>query len=156
MKILCLDQATLKSGYSVWIDKKLITYGTLNVDPEEKNIVERMKLMRDLVVQLIEEKQPNFIVFEDTQLQHNKLTFQQLSQFQGVLMAYLFDINIGFVIVRPSEWKGYCGIKGRKREEQKLNTIKFVLDKFGWNCSEDEADAIGIGYFAVSKVKVKV
>lgn len=153
MKILCLDQATLKTGYSIWIDKELVTYGLLEVDPKEKNIIERMKLMRDLVVQLIELEQPNFIIFEDTQMQNNKLTFQQLSQFQGVLMAYFFDINIGFVIVKPTEWKGKCGIKGRKREEQKINTQLFVNDKFGFDVSEDEADAIGIGYWAVSKIK---
>lgn len=113
MKILCLDQATLKTGYSVWIDKELNRYGILEVDPEEKNIIERMKLMSDLIVQLIQLEQPNYIVLEDTQMQNNSKTFQQLSQLQGVLMAYFFNIDIGFAIVKPSEWKGYCKIKGR-------------------------------------------
>lgn len=153
MKILCLDQATQLSGYSIWIDKKLITYGVLEVDPKEKNIIERMKLMSDLVIQLIQLEKPNYIVIEDTQLQNNTKTYQQLSQFQGVLMAYFFNIDIGFTVVKPSEWKSYCKIKGRKREEQKKNTIAFVKDRFGFDVSEDEADAIGIGVWAMSQIK---
>ena len=149
-KILCLDQATQKTGYSIWEDKKLITYGTLEVDPKEKNIIERMKLMSDLVIDLIKSHSPSFIVIEDTQYQNNYKTYQQLSQLQGILMAYFFNMDIGFVIVKPSEWKGYCSIKGRKREEQKKNTQLFVKDKFGLDCSEDEADAIGIGFWAIS------
>ena len=71
-------------------------------------------------------------------------------------MAYFFKIDIGFVIVKPSEWKGICKIKGRKREEQKLNTIAFVLDEFGLNVSEDIADSIGIGVWSIKTIKEKV
>jgi len=152
MKILCLDQATQKSGYSIWVDKELITYGLLEVDPKEKNIVERMKLMSDLVIDLIDSHSPSFIVIEDTQYQNNYKTYQQLSQLQGILMAYFFSINIGFVIVKPSEWKSLCGIKGRKREEQKMNTIAFVKNKFDIDVSEDIADAIGIGVWSIKTI----
>lgn len=153
-KILCLDQATLKSGYSIWEDKALISYGVLEVDSKEKNYIERIKIMNNLIVELIELHSPSFIIIEDTQMQNNSKTFQQLSQLQGVLMAYFFKIDIGFCIVKPSEWKSTCGIKGRKREEQKLNTIAFVKDKFGFDVSEDEADAIGIGVWVVSNIKI--
>jgi len=71
-------------------------------------------------------------------------------------MQYFFKIDIGFTIVKPSEWKSKCGIKGRKREEQKLNTQIFVKDKYGFDCSEDEADAIGIGTWAISKIKTSL
>ena len=153
IKLLCLDQATLITGYSIWEDSKLITYGTLEVDPDEKNIIERMKLMSELIIELIEVEKPNFIVIEDTQLQNNTKTYQQLSQFQGVLMAYFFNIDSGFVIVKPTEWKSKCGIKGRKREEQKINTQLFVKNTYGFDCSEDIADAIGIGFWAINKIK---
>ncbi|AHF08580.1 crossover junction endodeoxyribonuclease RuvC [Desulfitobacterium metallireducens] len=152
-KILCLDQATLKTGYSLFDDNKLITFGILEVDPAEKNIIERMKLMSDKITNLIESLSPDFIVFEDTQFQNNYKTYQQLSQFQGVIMLYLFQINISFCIVKPTEWKAACKIKGRKREEQKLNTIAFVKDKYGLDVSSDEADSIGIGEWAVNKIK---
>lgn len=154
MKILCLDQATKISGFSIWENKKLIKYGLLEVDSNEKNPIERMKLMSDLIINLIKSLSPSFVVIEDVQFQKNQATFLQLAQMQGVLMQYFFSIDIGFQIVKPSVWKGFCGIKGRKREEQKLNTILFVKDRYGFDCSEDESDAVGIGYYASQKVKV--
>jgi crossover junction endodeoxyribonuclease RuvC len=154
LKILCLDQATKISGFSIWEDKKLITYGKLEVNQNEKNPIERMKQMYDQIVNLIESSSPSFIVFENVQFQRNYGTFQQLAQLQGVIMSYLFKSDIGFKIIEPSAWKSFCGIKGRKREEQKKNTQVFVKNKYGIEVSEDEADAIGIGTWAINKIQV--
>jgi crossover junction endodeoxyribonuclease RuvC len=154
IKFLCLDQATKISGYSVFEDKKLTTYGTLEVDQKEKNPIERMKQMYDRIIQLIDSVSPDFIVFENVQFQQNYGTFQQLSQLQGVIMGYLFKTNIGFEIIEPSAWKSFCLIKGRKREEQKKNTQIFVKNRYGLDCSEDIADAIGIGTWTINKIKV--
>lgn len=151
IKILALDQATKITGYSVFVDKQLSTYGLLEVN--EKDATERMRGMDLKLQELIEKEQPNYIVFENVQFQRNYGTFQQLSQLQGILMAYLFKLNIGFEIIQPSAWKSFCGIKGRKREEQKLNTQLFVKKKYGIESSEDEADAIGIGTWAIKHVK---
>lgn len=114
-----------------------------------------MKQMRDKIIQLIKEIEPDFVVFEGVQYQNNQLTYSQLSQLQGIIMGYFFDINMGFTIVKPSEWKSYCGIKGRKREEQKKNTQEFVKKKYDIEVNEDTADAIGIGVWTVNKVKSK-
>lgn len=153
IKILCLDQATKISGYSIFKDKELIAYGKLEVDQNEKNYVERIKQMNDKIIELIENNKPNFVVFEDVQFQRNYQTYQQLSQLQGVIMGYLFELDLGFQIIEPSGWKSLCGIKGRKREEQKKNTQIFVKDKYNVDASEDEADAIGIGTWACNKIK---
>jgi crossover junction endodeoxyribonuclease RuvC len=154
IKILCLDQATKISGFSIFEDGKLISYGILEVDQKEKNPIERMKQMNDKIIELINDVSPIFIVFENVQFQKNYGTFQQLSQLQGIIMAYLFKLDIGFKIIEPSAWKSYCGIKGRKREDQKKNTQVFVKYKYNIEVSEDEADAIGIGIWAVSKIKI--
>lgn len=151
IKILCLDQATKISGYSVFEDNELVTYGTLEVS--DKNPIERMKLMSEKIIELISYICPNFIVFEDVQFQRNYATYQQLSQMQGVIMAHLFKLNIGFQIIEPSGWKSVCKIKGRKREEQKKNTQIFVKNKYNVDASEDEADAIGIGTWAIKNIK---
>ena len=114
-----------------------------------------MKQMYDEITKLINTISPNFIVFEDVQFQQNYGTFQQLSQLQGVIMAYLFKTDIGFQIIQPSAWKSFCGIKGRKRVEQKKNTQIFVKSKYDIDVSEDEADAIGIGIWAINKILIK-
>lgn len=155
IKILCLDQATKTSGYSVFENKKLITYGILQANENEKNPIERMKQMQDRINELIDKIKPSFIVFEDIQFQQNYGTFKQLAQLQGILMAKLFKLDIGFQIIEPSAWKSFCGIKGRKREEQKRNTQAFVKSIYKVSVSEDEADAIGIGFWAINNIKVK-
>jgi Holliday junction resolvasome RuvABC endonuclease subunit len=112
-----------------------------------------MKEMNDKIIALIKDVNPDYIVFEQVQFQNNHGTFQQLSQLQGIIMAYLFNINIGFTIIEPTAWKSCCKIKGRKRVEQKENTKIFVKEKYKAEVSEDEADAIGIGYWAIHNLK---
>ena len=111
-----------------------------------------MKEMNEKIIQLMDIIQPVFVVFEDVHFQRNYGTFQQLSQLQGVVMAHLFKLNVGFQIIQPSAWKSFCEIKGRKRVEQKRNTQIFVKDKYNIEASEDEADAIGIGTWAINKI----
>ena len=152
IKILCLDQSTKITGYSIFQDKKLISYGILMSDVNEKNPIERMKQMYDKVVNLIDEINPDFVVFEDVQFQNNYATFSQLSQLQGVIMSILFERNIGFKIIQPTAWKSFVGVKGRKRIEQKASAIQIVKNKYKINVSEDEADAIGIGVWAVNNI----
>ena len=152
IKILCLDQATKISGYSVFEDGNLVDYGVVEIKKKENDGIERIKLMNEEIIKLIKKVNPNFIVFEDVQFQRNYGTFKQLSQLQGVIMAYLFKLNIGFQIIEPSAWKSFCNIKGGKRAEQKKNTQIFVKYKYGKEVSEDEADAIGIGTWASKNI----
>lgn len=137
----------------MFINNSLDTYGILNANADEKNPIERMKEMNDYIIALIDNVNPDYIVFENVQFQNNYGTFQQLSQLQGVIMAYLFKINIGFTIIEPTAWKSCCKIKGRKREEQKANTIIYVKEKYGIDVTEDEADSIGIGVWAINNLK---
>lgn len=132
-------------------NKKLISYGKLEVDnADETPPIERMNQMHEKISNLICNIKPDFIVFEDVQFQQNYGVFQQLSQLQGIVMALLFERNIGFQIVQPTKWKSCFGVKGRKRVEQKANTIQMVKEKYNLDVSEDEADAIGIGVWAIN------
>lgn len=111
-----------------------------------------MREMYDKISELINTYEPDFIVFEDVQFQNNYGTFKQLSQLQGILMALLFERDIGFMTVEPTKWKSFCEIKGRKRVEQKANCIQMVKTKYKIEVSEDEADSIGIGVWAVNNL----
>lgn len=108
--------------------------------------------MYDNIKRCLEKNNPDFVVFENVQFQKNYGTFQQLSQLQGLIMALLFERNIAFQYIEATAWRAFCGIKGRKRVEQKVNAIQMVKDKFNLSVSEDEADAILLGNFAVNKI----
>lgn len=151
--ILCLDQSTKITGYSIYRDKELFDYGTLNSNPNEKNPIERMKEQYDLIKNLISKVNPNYICIENCQFQNNYSTYQQLSQLQGVIFSILFETDIPFTIIEPTAWKSFCKIKGRKRIEQKANTIQMVKNKYNIDVSEDIADSIGIGIWTINHVK---
>lgn len=111
--------------------------------------------MGDLISDKIEELQPNVVVIEGVQFQNNYRTYSQLSQMQGVIFNILFTRDIAFRLIEPTAWKSYSKIKGKKRVEQKENTILMVRNKFDLNVSEDEADAIGIGIWAINNINNK-
>lgn len=149
IKILNLDQSSKASGYSLYIDKKLKYHGTLFISNEKLPVFDRMKEMADMIEKVIEKYNPDYICFENTQLQFGNVeVFRTLSQLQGVIIKLLLDKSIGFTIVNPSEWRKVCGIKGKKREEQKLAAIKYVEETFGLIMSEDEAEATCMGVWS--------
>lgn len=136
----------------MFVDNKLIDYGTLLSDHKEKNTLERIKQMTDEIVKTVEIAKPDFVILENIQFQRNIATFKSLAQLQGCIMYHLNNSNIGYAFVEPSAWKSYCGIKGKKREEQKKNTIAYVKGKYNVDVSEDIADAIGIGTWAINNL----
>lgn len=145
----------MNTGYSIVKKDKIITYGMLEINPEDSKF-ERIKNMRDKIVNLISLNDIKFVLIEDCQLQFGNVTlFQTLAQFQGVLISKFIDLELGFYIVKPSEWRKVCGIKGRKREEQKQNAINHIKENYKINVSEDTAEAICIGEYAIKTLDIK-
>jgi len=55
-----------------------------------------------------------------------------------------------------SSWKHTCGIKGKGREAQKANAQAFVKNTFAIDATQDEADAICLGYHILASNESKV
>lgn len=155
-KILALDQASKITGYALITKEGIQNYGLIQVpNPDKLSYIERLRYMNSHIRELIKNKKPSYVVLEATQYQNNFAAFGTLSMLQGVIMAELFNKKLGFYIVPATCWKSFCKIKGRKRAEQKANTIKFVADTYNIIATEDEADAIGIATWAINNVKEK-
>lgn len=133
----------------------MIGYGLLNSNIKKNNPIERMKTMGKLISNKIDEINPDFVIVEGVQFQNNYRTYSQLSQMQGVIFNILFERNIPLSLIEPTAWKAYSKIKGKKRIEQKANTIQMVKNKFNIDVTEDEADAIGIGIWATNNIDKK-
>jgi Holliday junction resolvasome RuvABC endonuclease subunit len=146
MKIICFDQSTKITGFSIWENNKLVDYGTLKY--VEKNPFERMQQIHSDITKMILKTKPDFVYIEGVQFQKNYKVYGELSQLQGVMLSIFFIFNINFEIVPPVRWKAFCGVKGRKRKEQKENTIQIVKQNYCIDATEDEADAISIGTYA--------
>ena len=154
--IIGLDQSTKKSGYSIWIDGKLIYHGVLDSNVKENNYIKRIKITSDLIEQLIDKYKPDYVAIEGVQYQRNLETYHQLSCNQGCIMDLLFKRHIPFEIVPVNRWRSYNGIKGNeKREKQKATAIALVQKLYNIEVSDDESEAILIGRYVAEKSNYK-
>lgn len=155
MKIIAFDQSTKITGVSIWENSNLCSHHILTSNIKENNPIARMWVMRDKIAEMLDKENPDYVVIEAVQFQRNYNTYSQLSQLQGVIFSVLFDRNLPFRIIEATAWKKHCGIKGQKRAEQKAATIQMVKDTFNIKVSEDEADAIGIGLWAINNICIQ-
>lgn len=150
IRVLSLDQATI-TGYSIFEhdnendDFQLIKYGVYKSNG--KIFDNKIVNICDYVEKLIDDFEISLLIIEDVQLQSNVMTFGKLSRLIGGLIELSNKKNIEILIIKPSEWRKGLGIKGKKREELKLNSRKYVLNKYGIDVTDDISDSILIGTY---------
>lgn len=156
MKLLAIDQSTSCLGYAVLeTDSGALTaHGAIPVrrgTPDEK--ISRVK---QLVCALIDEHQPECFALEDIQLQgNNHHTFKVLAELLGVICNLYFERSYLYLPVPPISWKRFIGIRSNTRAAQKAETICYVAAKYGFDPSEDEADAVGIAEYAAHQIQAR-
>lgn len=149
---LGLDQALKTTGYSIYNNNKLISWGTINIKATLP-IEQRLGTLWTHLNLLYKEYNFEHIFFEDTQKQTNAETYKKLCYVQAAVLLWCYYNGIKYTILSPSHWRSILKEKykinfGRKREEQKQTALKWVSEKYecGENpFKEDEADAICIG-----------
>lgn len=147
MKLLALDQASRITGYAIFEDDQLITYG--KIVTEESDVGVRLMKIRKSIQRLIKDYQIDEVIMEDIQLQtnvqNNVQTFKTLAEVFGVIYELLTEMNIKNSAVLSTSWKSTLGIKGKTRPEQKRNAQEYVFNTYGKKPTQDECDAICIG-----------
>jgi len=158
-RILALDAATNITGYSIYDDDVLVSYGTYKAD-DSKDVTERINDMKKWLQAMIEAYDFDFIGIENIQLQTfgkgqaQVKTFQTLARLQGVLIDTCFEACIDHDLVYATEWRQYCGVgEGTGRENKKKQAQDKVHMWYGLKCTQDEADAICIGKYFVGLLK---
>lgn len=147
MTLLTLDQSSHITGYSVFKDNKLFTYGKFTLDNDDIGI--RLTQLRQKINNLLEEYRPDEAVIEDIQLQgnvtNNVQTFKILAQVQGVIIELLVSKKIKYSLMLASTWKSRLGIKGKTRAEQKRNAQQYIVQTYTQKPTQDECDSLCIG-----------
>ena len=158
MLVLALDQASRTTGYSIWKDDQLIKYGKIIYD--DKDALTRIVKLGDRIDEIISKLSIDNLVIENIQLEHgtnNVAAFQILAQLQGVLAYVAHKNNIPITILRPTEWRSICNFLKNNdvhRAAQKKKAQDWVMQEFNEKCTQDEAEAICIGYaYLHQKVK---
>ena len=152
-RIISLDDATSITGYAIFDGDELITYGKITMNAN--NSIERIVGVRQWLISMIANWQPDIVSIEDIQLQQGKFenvkTFKVLAQLQGTLLSTLFEEKIESIVVPPATWRSTCGITARTRSDQKRQAQKKISEWYDINATQDEADAICIGYHTAMK-----
>lgn len=166
-RILALDQATHTTGWSVFDDNTVIKYGIVELTGNDLD--KRINDLKIWLANMVEIWKPDKILMEDIQLQEKKQgrnwendtgdnvmnvnTFKTLAQLQGVLADYLYEKNLRYEFVHTGVWREKCRISGKYRAEKKKSAQLKVKEWFGIDVTNDEADAICIGYYGAGAEK---
>lgn len=159
MKFVSIDSSTNCSGWSVFIDGKYTKSGVINHKKTDKY----EKLFSMIQSLLLEFEYGNFkdslLVICETPVMvtGNAETQRLLSAILGSIMGYCIEHNIEFQEMRPSEWRKYIKSKDeavpRKRKELKEWSKNKVKEMFNKEVSDDESDAILLGYAYIEKCR---
>ena len=146
IKILSIDSSTNASGYAVFIDGELNSYGLLDMK-QIKNIEQRMKEMTQSIYKIIDAERPDIVVVELTSVSRNVQTQRHLTMLLGAIYGKCIDLDIFWCALRPSEWRSaISGERPSRRDELKKWSIEKVSELFGKDIdSDDISDAVLIG-----------
>ena len=153
--LLALDQSSTTTGYSVFKNGKPVIISHFTVTGE---LGERLERIRNKIISLINQYKIDEVVFEDIQLQDMAggkdvgiKTFKILAEVFGVVHELMNELNMDYTIVPPKVWKATFKIAGKGRKVEKKLAQEYVLNTYGINCTEDEADATCIGAHIIKK-----
>lgn len=154
-RLLALDQASKVTGWAIFEDGELKSYGKISLDDPNTDI--RLVQLRQDIQTLVADYNIDEVIFEDIQQQNNVAnnvqTFKVLAEVYGVVSELLQEIQIPHSTVLAASWKSTLGIKGRTRAEQKKNAQLYVEQNYGIHVIQDIADAICIGTHHIKKNK---
>lgn len=156
------DQATHITGYAVIVDDKLIDYGTY--EAKGKTEIERISKVRQFLLSMIENWEPDIIGFEGIQLQDESqeksniavTTYKILAELLGALKVTAAEANTSFEECHTGIWRKYCGVKGKSRTDKKSSMQMIVKKWYDITVTNDEADAIGIARYLNDVVLRKI
>ena len=154
-RLLALDQASKVTGWAIFEDGELKSYGKISLDDPNTDI--RLVQLRQSIQTLVADYNIDEVIFEDIQQQNNVAnnvqTFKVLAEVYGVVSELLQELQIPHSTVLAASWKSTLGIKGRTRAEQKKNAQLYVEQNYGIHVIQDIADAVCIGTHHIEKNK---
>lgn len=153
MRTFALDQASHKTGWSVFDDGKLVTFGVFEVTDGDE--IERFHKVKEWFMSMVAAWKPDIIGIEGIQYQETfgVVTFQTLARLQGILMDTCYGMGLRYVICPTNTWRNHCGVKGRARADRKKSMQMLVKSWYDVTVTDDESDAIGIGKYVADTHK---
>lgn len=145
--LLSLDTSTKATGWAVFVNGNYKESGVIDEFKTVKNGADRLSLMVTTLLLFIEQLRPDIIVIEKDVVFGNMHVIDMLMKIIGSVYGYCKEHKIYYYEYAPSEWRKHVKLQlfGRKRDEFKEASIKYIKDNLGLEVTDDEADAICVG-----------
>lgn len=150
MKTLGLDLSSKSSGWSIFKDGQLDSYGCITAS--SSNLYKRIDKIIAELDKILANNKIDFVYIEDvipSDVHENQSVFKALTYLQGFVLHLLDKYNLKHKFFLANEWRKMCGIhtgRGIKRESLKPRDIEFVKIQFGIQVNDDIADSICINF----------
>jgi len=161
MNILSLDQASVISGYAIFdLGGRIVAYGIIDLSKLPKSTQQDQANKRNVLINnihdLVQKYDIQQIITEGIYYHSNQSTYEKLAKVQGCVQDYAVRKNlVCFSWANAGEWRKWISITGKKREDYKAATKRYVIENFDVpdDLVEDIYDAIGIcsAYFVMLK-----
>lgn len=148
-RIVAIDNATNHAGIAVFDGGRLVHH---ELKAFSGSTIERLLENRHYLQDTIIKKwKPDFVVLEDIQCQQNIKVFKILAMLLGSTITTLKDYDIMQELVPSAKWRAHFMIHGN-RIEDKAQAIDKVMQMYGFVVSDDVAEAILLGKYAVDQL----
>ncbi len=147
---LSLDAATYTTGMAIFNrEGQMLGHHALSIS-KGKDYFTRLREIKAEITRVIEKNDIKVIVLEDIQYQQNPVLFKKLAMLQGVIRYTIIEeLGLELFTAMADEWRSYNHIGGTKRAEQKRAAIDRATRIFKTAISEDESEAIFLGYYGI-------
>lgn len=148
-RLLALDQATRITGWALFSNDSLIRFGAFETNSEKE--IDRDIEVKNWLLNAINNWQVDFVALEGIQYEEKfgVTTFATLARLQGILMSLLTELGIPYSICHTATWRNYNAIKGKTRSDKKRSMQLRIKEWYDVTVTDDCADAIGIGKYAL-------
>ena len=150
-RLVTIDGSTQKSGIAYFCNGKYVEHVLLDFS-KEKNMENRFGSMSKEIWKILDKYRPNIVYIEETYMANNPQTSKILTRLQGVVYAWCLNHGCEFNTIRPTQWRKLLNFqqgKNVKREQLKMQSPQYILENYGLEVTDDEADAICIADAAI-------
>ena len=157
MVVMSLDQSTRCSGYAIFENNKYVASGIVDMTKSKLDTDERSFEMAKALWKIIKQYKPQHLIIENVQQQTSPKVVVTLARLQGMILGYAEAHKVKTHILLPSEWRAQLQYKQGpkvKRAELKQQSADYVKNKYGFDLSEDENEAIALNDAARIKLSL--
>lgn len=147
MLVAGIDASTKATGVSVMSDGELVYHELITIDSKkEPDAYKRINEMLIKISNILDQYNIDKVYMEKAICKGGNVDVTiKLAYLSGGMSFYCMRKNIEFYNPTPSEWRKVVGIsngRGIKRDEQKAEAIKIVLETYGIDEGDDVAESI--------------